>query len=481
MAVLRLLLILLLLLLSGSPGYAASVSYSLTASEPVTVDTTGGVPRLTLSLGGETRYATYSAGLSTATVLVFVYAIQAGDFAPAGVGVSAAVDLNGGTIRDLAGNLLVPAFTTAATPLVKVQTYTVAFTSAISSATATNAGITISKAPVGADFSYTITSAGGSGSVTGSGTIGASPHSVTGIDVSALPAGTLTASVTVSTAAGTGEARTATIVPSFTGVLDSLPTPGAAYSVRRLSGSYSGPLLRVRRSDNSQEQDFSGSTVGGGISAAALSAFCGSSTCTVRSWYDQSGNGRDGLQATASNQPVIANSGTPVTLNGKPAVGLGGKYLQTGAAAAWLNNTPYCVSAVGSTSAPGTFVGTAGVGTNLGLHIGWRSTSQYTVAQFNNDADFSAVLSSAAMVHTILKSSPGGSAVFLNGVSLGSNSLPSANLAASGPLNIGIGYNVGASWFTSMPELIVFTSVLSAGQRQALEANQGLFYGISVQ
>jgi hypothetical protein len=40
----------------------------------------------------------------------------------------------------------------------------------------------------------------------------------------------------------------------------------------------------------------------------------------VRTWYDQSGNGRDATQATQANQPRIVNSGSVLTQNGKPAV-----------------------------------------------------------------------------------------------------------------------------------------------------------------
>jgi hypothetical protein len=479
----RLLLVVVLLLLSGSPGHAENLSYSLTASEPVTVNTAGGVPRLALSLGGQTRYATYSPASSTATVLVFDYSIQPGDFAPAGVEVTGAVDLNGAIISDLAGNPLVPAFTLAANPLVKVQTYTVAFNGAISNSTATNAGITVSRAPAGASFTYTISSSGGSGSVTGSSTISsASPQSVTGLDVSGLPAGTLTASVTVTTSAGTGEARTATIVPSFTGVLDGLPAAAAAYSIRRLRTAYSGPLLRVRRSSDNAEQDLSGTTVGGSISTMELSSFCGSSSCFVRTWYDQSGSARNGLQSGASNQPIIANSGALVTTNGKLSLSFGGRVLQTAAAAAWLNGTAYSINAVGAAnSTQGYFVGTNASSTNVGLHIGWRSTNTFTVAHYGIDGDFSASISSAATVYTVSKANPGGSAAFLNGASIGTSALPNVNLATAAILNIGWGYRVTDPWAGTMAELTLFTTVLSTGQRQTLERNQGSHYNITVQ
>jgi len=49
---------------------------------------------------------------------------------------------------------------------------------------------------VGATYNYTITTSGGGGPVTGSETVSPSTHSVSGVDVSTLPDGTLTVSVT---------------------------------------------------------------------------------------------------------------------------------------------------------------------------------------------------------------------------------------------------------------------------------------------
>ena len=61
-----------------------------------------------------------------------------------------------------------------------------------------------------ATYNYTVTSDGGSGSVQGSGTVLSSTQQVTGINVSSLPDGTLTYSVTLTDAAGNvGSATTA--------------------------------------------------------------------------------------------------------------------------------------------------------------------------------------------------------------------------------------------------------------------------------
>ena len=79
----------------------------------------------------------------------------------------------------------------------------------ITTATQGDAGFTFAGATVGTAYSYTVTSSGGSGSVTGSGTVPAL-QSVSGIDVSSLPDGTLTYSVTLTNSVGNTTTETTT-------------------------------------------------------------------------------------------------------------------------------------------------------------------------------------------------------------------------------------------------------------------------------
>ncbi len=90
--------------------------------------------------------------------------------------------------------------------------YTIAATDTLLNATeATAASFTFTGAEVGATYSYTVISSGGGTPVTGSGTISSATQQVTGINVSSLPDGTLTYSVTLrDTAGNTGGAATAT-------------------------------------------------------------------------------------------------------------------------------------------------------------------------------------------------------------------------------------------------------------------------------
>ena len=91
---------------SGSDGtwtVGATVEVTLTFSEAVTVDTTGGTPSIGLDLGGtESRRATYLRGSGT-TALVFGYTLTATDGSHTSLLVPVdSLALNGGTIRSQA-------------------------------------------------------------------------------------------------------------------------------------------------------------------------------------------------------------------------------------------------------------------------------------------------------------------------------------------------------------------------------------------
>ncbi len=80
----------------------------------------------------------------------------------------------------------------------------------IAAAEAATTGFTFSSAEVGATYNYTVVSSGGAGTTSGTGTIVSATQQVANIDVSALPDGVLTFSVTLTDAMGnTGFAATA--------------------------------------------------------------------------------------------------------------------------------------------------------------------------------------------------------------------------------------------------------------------------------
>ncbi len=102
---------------SASAYAALPIPLSITLSEVVNVT---GVPRLSVDVGGNTRYATYTSGSGTNT-LTFTLTPSAGDVDLDGIAVASPIDLNGGTIKDLSGNNAVLTFTPPNTTGIKVN------------------------------------------------------------------------------------------------------------------------------------------------------------------------------------------------------------------------------------------------------------------------------------------------------------------------------------------------------------------------
>lgn len=102
------------------------------------------------------------------------------------------------------------------------------------------------------------------------------------------------------------------------GLTSSTPA-AAAYSMRKLSSSYSGFALQIRRSSDNATQNI-GFTAGGDLDTASLKTFVGAGSGYVTTWYDQSGNGKNLTQATNSLQPVLVASGVINREQNKPFI-----------------------------------------------------------------------------------------------------------------------------------------------------------------
>jgi hypothetical protein len=89
-----------------------------------------------------------------------------------------------------------------------------------------------------------------------------------------------------------------------------------AYSLRKLSSSYTGAAIRVRRDTDNAEQDI-GFDSNGDLDTSALNAFVPDNGYVVK-WYDQSGNGRDGTQISVNKQLQVVSSNALITKNSLP-------------------------------------------------------------------------------------------------------------------------------------------------------------------
>jgi hypothetical protein len=101
----------------------------------------------------------------------------------------------------------------------------------------------------------------------------------------------------------------------YTPIFDTYGSPTIGFSMFKLRTAYTGNCLEVRRSSDNTTLNIG--FVNNYLDTASLLAFVGSGNGFVRTWYDQSGNGRDLTQTTsASYQPQIVASGSLITRNG---------------------------------------------------------------------------------------------------------------------------------------------------------------------
>lgn len=196
------------------PGQAIAIGLKFNTA----VTASDGPPRLILNINGNTRYADLSGGSGTDD-LVFNYTLQAGDAGASTITVQS-LDLNGATLTGNGKN----AVTTIAdatldlmgsvTDVTAPSGYAVSFTTdPIDITNQDAAAFQITGAEVGATFDYTISSSNGGTPVSGRGTVASATQDVEAIDLSSLPDGTLTLSLTLTdTAANAGAAATDTVI-----------------------------------------------------------------------------------------------------------------------------------------------------------------------------------------------------------------------------------------------------------------------------
>jgi hypothetical protein len=101
-------------------------------------------------------------------------------------------------------------------------------------------------------------------------------------------------------------------------LLDRYPNAAMAFSLRKLNQNYSGPVLKIRRSNDNAEQDIG--FVNNSIDVSSLLSFVGNNNGFIRTWYDQSGNARNLTQTVLGQQPYIVLSGSILQQNNRPTI-----------------------------------------------------------------------------------------------------------------------------------------------------------------
>ena len=140
----------------------------------------------------------------------------------------------------------------------------------------------------------------------------------------------------------------------FTGILDTYGGAAMAFSLRLLSSTYTAALVRVQAYSgatlygeadvmpylsgvdyvldlNSTLENLDATATGRGLTTSStlgdLVDTGGSNyNGRVPNWYDQSGNGRDAVNSTASRMPQIVSSGALILDNSKPCIQFDGVF-----------------------------------------------------------------------------------------------------------------------------------------------------------
>jgi hypothetical protein len=100
-------------------------------------------------------------------------------------------------------------------------------------------------------------------------------------------------------------------------LLDLYPATAGQYFMHKVSNTYTGACIRVRRSSDNAEQDIG--FVGLDLDTASLLSFVGVGNGLVTTWYSQSGF-FNLTQTSSASQPAIVLGGALQTLNGKPCL-----------------------------------------------------------------------------------------------------------------------------------------------------------------
>ena len=95
-------------------------------------------------------------------------------------------------------------------------------------------------------------------------------------------------------------------------------TAAAAYSLRKLYCSYAGKAINVRSSAVGTPTMDIGFTANGDLDTATLKTFIGANNGFIATWYDQSGNANNVTQATTTAQPQLVNAGVIYRQNTMP-------------------------------------------------------------------------------------------------------------------------------------------------------------------
>lgn len=248
---------------------------------------------------------------------------------------------------------------------------------------------------------------------------------------------------------------------SQTAAADGIGNIAIAVGLHRLRSDYNGPALQVRRASDNQVQDIG--FFGNDIDIAALNTFLNGSQGYCSILYDQSGNGRNVAQASATNQPLFVGSG----LNGKPVLHFNTSQFM---AKNTVFSTPYTIVSYARQTGTNRQRLISSISNNWLL--GWWSGVS-DVAYFNGWVSNS---SSVADNNPVVYSATGSgslSSVYKNGTLLYSNG---NGLAAPGGIQLNGWNGLNELSDCDIMDVVIVSAVLSDVQRGNMETMISNYY-----
>jgi hypothetical protein len=257
-----------------------------------------------------------------------------------------------------------------------------------------------------------------------------------------------------------------------TPLLDTYTGASAAYSLRKLSSSYSGPLIRVREDGNDTTLDIY-SNIFGELDTVALANHCQGRNGLVTGWSDQSGNLITAQSPFEISQPKIydATTGVVTDANGKPTMVFDG-------------SDSYFITAV-SLSQPITASMVAKVDdTDINYFFdGDDATNRVAIFQNSSSFGFTA-FSGASLPSNVKDTNQNLHFLLYNGTSsayhLNGNSIASGNAGTNIADNVTIGarYNLDGNKLDGQMQELVFWESNESFNREGIEDNINTFYDI---
>lgn len=280
-------------------------------------------------------------------------------------------------------------------------------------------------------------------------------------------------------------------------------TPASvAYSLRQLSTSYTGPLVRIKVSGSFYDVYPDASTkkfslnskisaavspYNAGVAAAGANALStiisGSTDATVAIWYDQSGNGVHVLSSSATAKIITA--GSILTMSGQPTIYFYGNnsFLTSSTMVNYSSQTNATVNAAAQDVASTNYIsGIISTGDNGGWGLCYDPTSTikgYWLDASGGNGALSNEHSTEPKIITGTIGTPASgtsSAIYVNSSLKGTKAAQNLANGTTDKIYVGTRGNfAGRQFIGNISETMMFPKTLSAAEQAALESSQSQF------